>query len=80
MRAPMRSRISCTASRGSILEQTHQNKAQVEDDTLVRNASTGRRNDVPAVELILELLPILPGKEALGGPWPIQYSVHGRQS
>jgi hypothetical protein len=49
-------------------------------DTLVRNASTCRRNDVPAVELILELLPILPGKEALGGSWPIQYSIHGRQS
>jgi hypothetical protein len=42
----------------------------------MRDAATSHRNDALAIELILELLAIFPGEEALGGPWQVQYGVH----
>jgi hypothetical protein len=53
---------------GLTVKQTGQRDHQVEDDPLMSEASTGHRDDALPVELMLSLLLVFPGEEAIRRP------------
>jgi hypothetical protein len=59
-----------------VAKQARQGEPQIDDDTLVRVAAAGYRDNPPPVEFILTLLPVFPGEEGFSGPEPVQHGIH----
>src|SRR5579863_7074608 len=77
MRAPILSRISCSARKKSVRQETTKEHPQAEHDFLMRKAAAGHRNDPPTAKLVLALLLVFPDEEGLRGPWPVQHGING---